>query len=99
MLSGGRIVAGGSVDDDDAALGGRRNVDIVDSDAGASDHFHLGGGSQDPGGEFGLAADSCRIVVANHGLELFRLHVQLDIDIESRTEQINALRRYRITNQ
>ncbi len=45
VLGGGDRVAVGRVHDDDAALGRRRDIDIVDADPGAADHLEgVGGG-------------------------------------------------------
>ncbi len=47
VLRGGDGVALGGVDDDDAALGRRLDVDVVDADAGAADDQQLGRGLED----------------------------------------------------
>ena len=47
MLGRGDRIAEGRVHDDDA-LGGRRlDVDVVDADAGATDHLEVAGGGND----------------------------------------------------
>ena len=41
------------------------DVDVVDADAGATHHPEFGCGSEDLGGDLGLAADDERVVVAD----------------------------------
>ncbi len=56
VLGGRDGVATRRVHDDNPAAGGRLDVDVVDPDAGAADDAQAGGGLQDGGGDFGLAA-------------------------------------------
>ena len=54
MLGGGGDVAAGRVDDQDPALGGRRDVDVVDADTGPADDAEPLTGLQDGLGDLGL---------------------------------------------
>ena len=80
VLGGGDRIAERRVHHDDAARGGGGNVDIVDADAGAADHFeafclldnfcrHLGGGADRQPIETGDGRGELFLVLAEGGLE------------------------------
>ncbi len=71
MLGRGYRIAEGRVHHDDAALGGDRHVDIVDTDAGAADDAQLLGGGEHLLGDLGGGADGEPVVIADHGEQLF----------------------------
>ncbi len=62
VLGGGDAVAERAVHHDDPAPGGRVEVDVVDADAGASDHLERGGAVDNLARDFGRAADQQRVV-------------------------------------
>ena len=60
MLGGGEDVRLGRVHHHDAAVGGRRGVDVVEADAGAPHDHEIGGGGEDLGGHLrGRPDDQC----------------------------------------
>jgi hypothetical protein len=71
VLGGGDRVAERGVHHDDALGRGRRDVDIVDADAGAGDDLQLAGGGDDVLVELGARADGDAVIVADHGDQLF----------------------------
>jgi len=66
VLGGGDGIAEGRVHDDDALGGGRRDVDIVYTDAGAGDHLEIGGGVDDLLGHLGGGADGQTVILADY---------------------------------
>ncbi len=65
VLRGGDDVRLRRVGDDDAALGGRLDVDVVDADAGAPDHLQVVGLLDQVRGQLRGRADQDRVVVAD----------------------------------
>jgi hypothetical protein len=65
MLGRGHRIAERRVHDHDAARRGRRNVNIVDADAGAADNFQSLGSFQDLGRHFRRRADGEAIVIGD----------------------------------
>ena len=85
VLGGGDRIAERRVHHDDAARGRRRNVDIVDADAGAADHLQVLGLLQDlrrhlGGGADGEAVDSRRSSSASLSLSLPSVGLEIDLD-------------------
>ncbi len=85
MFGRGDRIAERRVHHDDAARGRRRNVDIVDADAGAADHFQAFGLLQDFRRDLGRGADR-QPVEAVDGvgkLVLVLAEIGLEIDVEA----------------
>ena len=91
VLGGGDRVAERRVDDDDAARGGRFEVDVVDADAGAADGAKLLAGGEYPGGHLGFAADDQRVVRGDDAQELVRRQAGADIDLGFPGEDVDAV--------
>ena len=72
MLRGGDAVAEWRVHDHDALGGGRRNIDIVDADAGAADHFQIGRCRQNFWCDSCRGADGEAVIFADDLHQLFR---------------------------
>ena len=82
VLGGGDRVRLGRVGDDDPALGGGRDVDVVDAGAGAADHLHALGARDQLRGQLGRRADQDRVELADALLELAAVPVETELDIE-----------------
>ncbi len=78
-------VAGRRVDDDDAALRGRLEVDVVDADAGSADDLQPACVLQDVARDLGLAADDQGVVIGDERLELLGLKPRFDVDFHAAT--------------
>ena len=84
MLGGGDRVPARRVHHDDAVLGGGRQIDVVDPDAGAADRLELGRPLDDRGRDLRLAADHDPLVETGVGEEILRRNPDPDIDVQGR---------------
>ena len=93
MLGGRDVVAAGRIHHDDAACGRRRDVDVVDADAGAADDAELAGVLERVGGHFAAAPDHERVVLPDDARQLVRLHagLQVELDLGVRGEDVDTL--------
>lgn len=78
------------VDDDDAAFGGSRDVDVIDADASAADNLELVGGFEDVAGDLGFATNDECVVVANNRDELIGLETGAHFDVTNAAEHFDA---------
>ena len=85
MFGGGDGISAWGIHDDDATFGGGIDIDIIDSDACASDDFEMGSGVNDLGGGFGFAADDEAVKFADDGEEFIGFEAEIDGDIEKFT--------------
>ncbi len=102
VFGGGDRIAERRVHDDDAARGGGRNIDIVDADAGAADHFEAVGLFQKLGGDLGGGADGEAVeAVDRRGkLVLVLAEIGLEIDLDAAIlEYLDGGGRQRIGDQ
>ena len=83
MLGRGDGVAVRRVHDDDAALGRRGHIDVVDADAGAADHLQIRCGGKDLGGHLCRGAHGEAVIVGDGRLEVGRLQAGADIDLNA----------------
>lgn len=70
MLSGRDRVSVWSIDNNNTALRGGFEVDIIHSDSGAANHFQLRSGTHNTLGYAGLAPDQKAVVLSDYGSEL-----------------------------
>ena len=77
MLGRGDRIAEGRVHHDDALLGRRRNVDIVDADAGAADHLEILRRGDDLLGDLARRADGEAIILADDFEQLVLVLAQI----------------------
>ena len=102
MLGGGDRIAERRVHDDDAARGGGGDIDIVDADAGAADHFQPVGLFQKLGGDLGRRADGKAVKAVDRRGELVLVlaEVRLEVDGDAAVlEYLDGGRRERIGDQ
>jgi hypothetical protein len=90
VLRGGHDVRLRRVGDDDAALGGRLDVDVVDPDAGAADHAQVVGARDQLGGQLRRRADEDAVVAADALRELLVAPVDPDVDGEALAQHVDA---------
>ena len=85
MFGGGDGIAEGCVHHDDAALGGGRDVDIVDADAGPADDLELAGRGDQLRRHFRRRADGEAVIGRNGGEEriLVLAEIGLVVDIDA----------------
>ena len=85
VLGGGDGIAERRVHHDDALGGRRRDVDIVDADAGAADHLQLGRLLQNLRRHLGGRADGEAVVVADQLGELVLVLAErgLEVDLDA----------------
>ena len=81
VLGGGDRIAERRIHHDDAARGRRRNVDIVDANAGAADHLQVFGLFEDLRRHLGGRADGETVIVADGGGELFLVLAERGLEI------------------
>src|SRR5580704_6946967 len=81
MLRSCDAVAGRAVHYDDAAACRRFDIDVVDSDARAPDHFERRGRVDYFASDAGAAANQQRVVGLNYFRQLFRLEPRLDVKL------------------
>ena len=72
---------------DDAAPGGRVDVDVVDAHAGAPDHLQPGRALDQVGRQLGRGADDDRVVVAD---PLGEIAVLVDVDVVALAQELDA---------
>ena len=70
---------------DDASRGRRRNIDIVDADAGAADDLQIGGLFEHLGRDLGRRTDGEPVIIADDCGEFFLVlaEVRLEIDFDA----------------
>ena len=78
------------VRDDDALLGGRRHVDVVDADPGAADHLQALRALDHVGRQLRGRADHDRVVVGDRAGQLLLRHVGAHVHVEVLAQQIDA---------
>jgi len=81
VFSNGIAIAGRCVDHQDAALGGRLDVDIVDTRSGTPHHAQPSSGLEQSLIHLGRAADNEGIVLGQDLTQLLVRKVQLDVDL------------------
>ena len=92
VLGGREHVALRRVHDDDAALGRRGDVDVVDADPGAAHHLELRAGRDDVRRHLRGGADDEAVVVGDAGQELAGIPVGPHVHLEALLlEERNAL--------
>src|SRR5215472_12538923 len=102
MFGGGDRIAERGVHHNDAARGCRRNVDIVDADAGAADHFEPLGVVEELARYLGCGADREPIETIDGGGKFFFVlaEIRREFDIEAAIlENRHGGRRQRIGNK
>ena len=90
VLRGGHGVRLGRVGDDDAALGGRLDVDVVDAGAGAADHLQALGARDQLGGHLRRGADDDRVELADPLQQLVVGHLEAELDLEVLSQELHA---------
>ena len=90
VLGGGDGVAAGRVHDDDAALGGGVEVDVVDARAGARDHLQAVRVREGVGRDLRLAAHDEALVASERLAELVRGQARAHVDIGALLQQGDA---------
>ena len=80
----GECVAVGRVDDQHPLLCGRFNIDVIDTDARASDDLETIGGGENRGGDFRLAAHGQRVVLSDNRQQLFRFQPMFHVHFDAR---------------
>jgi hypothetical protein len=84
------------VGDDDAALRGRRQVDVVHADACAADHLEPVGALDQVGRQLRPAADDDRVVVGDRARQVA---VRLDVHVEAAAEEVDSRLRDRLPDE
>ena len=90
VLGGGDRVRLRRVDDEDAALGRRDEVDVVDAGAGAADDLQVGGLADQVRGDLGRRADDQRVELADPVLERRLVPVESELDVEVLAQKLDA---------
>ena len=88
LLGRGEDVRDRSVDDHHAELGRSRDVDVVEADAGASDHHEVARGVQRRGVDLGGRANDQRVRAGYRLEELGRRQAQSDVDLVTGVAQL-----------
>ncbi len=83
MFGGRDRIAERRVHHDDAPGGRRREIDVVDADAGASDHPELLGAVEDFFGHLGGGPDRQPVVVLDRARQLFLVEAELDVGFDA----------------
>ncbi len=98
VLGGRDAVAGRTVHHDDSAARCRFDIDVVDADARAADHFERRGGVDHFARDASAAANQQRVVGRDYFRQLFRLEPGFDVALQLREalEDFDPLRRKRI---
>ena len=98
MLGSRDAVAGRAVHHDDSATRRRFDIDVVNADARAPDHFERRGRVDYFAGDASAAANQQRVVGRDYFRQLFRLESGLDVDLQLREalEDFDPLRRKRV---
>ena len=100
VLGGGDRVAVGRVHDDDAALGRRRHVDIVDADAGAPDDFQRVRGGEQLGRDLGRRAHRQPVITGDAAAQFGRIEPGRDIGFDAaRPENFDRARAESVGDQ
>ena len=84
VLGGRDAIARGAVHHDYPAAGGGFEIDVVDPDARASDHLERFRAVDNPGGDFGRAANHERVVRLDRGGQLGGLETGLAVELDPR---------------
>ena len=82
VCSAAATVLLGGVGDDDAVLGSRLYVYVVDTDAGASDSLELPGSLYNIGGDLRGAADNEAVVIPDLLEQFFGAEIEEDVHLE-----------------
>ena len=90
VLGGGDGVAAGGVYDDDAALGGGVEVDVVDARAGAGDDLQAARVREGVGRDLRLAAHDEALVAGERLAELVRGQARAYVDVSALLQQGDA---------
>ena len=90
VLGGRDRVRLGGVDDHDAALGGRVDVDVVDAGAGAADHLQPRAALDQVRGQRGLRADHDPVELADSLAQLLVGHLEAELDLEVAAQELDA---------
>src|SRR5262245_28589101 len=102
MLGGGDRVAERRVHYNDALGGGRRDVDIVDPDAGAPDHLEAFGALENLRRDLGGGADGEPVEAIDGRRELLLVLAEIGLEVDLKAailEDLHGRRRQRIGNQ
>ena len=99
VLGRGDGVTGGRVEDEHAMPGRRFDVDVVDADAGASDHAQPGRRGEHLGGDLGLAANHERVVVGDTLAEHARLEPRDHVNLARGAQTRDAVLGDRVGNE
>ena len=83
MFGGGDGIAERRVHHDDAFRRGGGNIDIVDADAGAADHFQLCRAFEQFGGDLGRRANGQAVELADDPGELVLVEAGLEVDFDA----------------
>ena len=90
VLGGGHDVGLRRVGDDDPALGGGLDVDVVDADPGAPNRAQAGRLLDQLGGQLGCRADQDAVVLADPLRELLVAPIDAEVDVEVLAQQLDA---------
>ena len=93
VLGGRDRIAERRVHHDDALGGRRRDVDIVDADAGAADDAELLGGGEHLVAHLGGGADGEAVIVADHGEQLLLVLAEIGLVVDLDAAILEDLRR------
>ncbi len=72
----------GRIHDDDTAARGGRNIDIIDTDAGAADHLEVGSSRDQLLRHLGGGADGEAVIIADDLEQLFLILAELRLEID-----------------
>ena len=78
------------VGDDDPALGGARDVDVVDTGAGPADHLHVVGAADQLRGQLGRRPDQDRVELADPLGQLGVIHVEPELDVKLFPQEVHT---------
>ena len=86
----GDRIAAGRIHHHDAALRGRLDIDVVDADAGATDHLQLLRRGERLGGHLRRTANDERVQIADAGDQLVFLQTSAGLDFKMRVIRENS---------
>src|SRR4029077_16089159 len=101
MLTGGYVVAAGSVHHHDPFFAGGVAVEVLEADASPPDDFQIFGCFDELRGDFGAASNHPTIVVGDNFFELAGLEPDANVHLEARRalEYFQSLRSQRIGDE